>query len=65
MPRTNKKTCPKCGFYNIKISPENNKQLIDEFAFYQKEGKPKTNDKMFNKILSEYFFLKNTKGIIL
>ena len=64
MARINKKTCPRCGFYNIKITPEINDMLIEEFAKHKKAGKKLTNDKMFTKILSEYFFARDNKAVM-
>ena len=64
MTRINRKSCPRCGFYNIKITPELNDILIDEFAKHKKAGKKLTNDKMFNKILGEYFFARDNKAVM-
>ena len=65
MPRPNRKTCPKCGFYNFHINPTLQKRLLEEFLKYEIEGKGKTVAEMFNKIVSEYFFIKDTKAQIL
>jgi predicted Zn-dependent protease len=64
MSRLTKKQCPKCGIYTIVLRPEVNALLIDECAKNAKNGQKLTKDKMFNKILSEYFFIKDTKGVI-
>jgi hypothetical protein len=64
MPKS-KQLCPSCCTHTITFTSDNCDYFIELKSEYRKQGRKITIEKLVNKIVSEYRFVKDTKATLI